>query len=85
MLKFFIHGSKSLIIFYLKLLIDNFMAAVQRVKLEVRPLFLPQLVRLVNMLTPGLTQLSWVNAGWKPFIQNVNSAIENFSILVSYF
>lgn len=59
------------------------MAVVQRVKLEVRPLFLPQLVRLVNMLTPGLKRLTWVDINWKPFITNVSEAIENFNILVS--
>ncbi|GLV32121.1 Dynein heavy chain 1 [Carabus blaptoides fortunei] len=67
----------------LQLLINNFMAVVQRVKLEVRPLFLPQLVRLVNMLTPGLKQLTWVDINWKPFITNVSEAIDNFNILVN--
>lgn len=61
------------------------MSVVQRVKLEVRPLFLPQLVRLVNMLTPGLRQLTWVDAKWKHFISSVTDAVSNFSILVRMF
>lgn len=35
-----------------------FLAAVKQVKLEVRPLFLPQLVRLTSMLRPGLYNIN---------------------------
>lgn len=35
-----------------------FFATVKSVKLEVRPLFLPQLVRLTSMLRPGLTNIN---------------------------
>lgn len=35
-----------------------FLATVKQVKLEVRPLFLPQLVQLTSMLRPGLTSIS---------------------------
>lgn len=35
-------------------LIKMFLATVKQVKLEVRPLFLPQLVQLTSMLKPGL-------------------------------
>lgn len=35
-----------------------FLTTVRAVKLEVRPLFLPQLVRLTAMLKPGLTSIN---------------------------
>lgn len=35
-------------------LIKMFLTTVKQVKLEVRPLFLPQLVQLTSMLKPGL-------------------------------
>lgn len=34
-----------------------FLSTVKQVKLEVRPLFLPQLVQLVSLLKPGLTRI----------------------------
>lgn len=58
---------------------------VQEVKLEIRPLFLPQLVRLINMISPALNSLTWVSSDWKPFVDNVNEAVQNFKILVSCF
>lgn len=35
-----------------------FLSTVKKVKLEVRPLFLPQLVRLTTMLKPGLRSIN---------------------------
>lgn len=35
-----------------------FLGTVKKVKLEVRPLFLPQLVRLTAMLRPGLRTIN---------------------------
>lgn len=35
-----------------------FLSTVKKVKLEVRPLFLPQLVRLTTMLKPGLRYIN---------------------------
>lgn len=34
-----------------------FLTTVKQVKLEVRPLFLPQLVQLISMLKPGLYKI----------------------------
>lgn len=34
-----------------------FMSTVKQVKLEVRPLFLPQLVQLTSLLKPGLSRI----------------------------
>lgn len=34
-----------------------FLATVKQVKLEVRPLFLPQLVQLTSLLKPGLHRI----------------------------
>lgn len=56
---------------------------VQNVKLEVRPLFLPHLVQLMKILSPGLNELSWVCAEWKQYVDKCNDAIKNFKILVS--
>jgi len=39
-------------------LIKMFLSTVRAVKLEVRPLFLPQLVRLTSMLKPGLQTIN---------------------------
>lgn len=35
-----------------------FLKTVKQVKLEVRPLFLPQLVQLTSLLKPGLTRIT---------------------------
>lgn len=66
----------------LKFLIDDFTTVVQSVKLEIRPLFLPHLVRLIKIISPGLKELTWVSSDWKPFVDKVNDAVENFKILV---
>lgn len=42
----------------LQSLIKMFLSTVRAVKLEVRPLFLPQLVRLTAMLKPGLHSIN---------------------------
>lgn len=39
-------------------LIKMFLTTVRKVKLEVRPLFLPQLVRLTSLLRPGLKTIN---------------------------
>lgn len=46
------------IIFRVQALIKLFLETVKRVKLEVRPLFLPQLVQLTSMLKPGLNNIT---------------------------
>lgn len=38
-----------------------FLTTVKEVKLEVRPLFLPQLVQLTSMLKPGLRKITVSN------------------------
>ncbi|KAJ9592734.1 hypothetical protein L9F63_015614, partial [Diploptera punctata] len=67
----------------LQLMLSQFLAAVRRVKLEVRPLFLPQLVRLSSMLSPGLHKITWTDAAWKEFHANTTEAIKSFDILVT--
>ncbi|XP_049782831.1 dynein axonemal heavy chain 5 [Schistocerca cancellata] len=67
----------------LQMLLNQFTTAVQRVKLEVRPLFLPQLVRLTNLLAPGLNNITWTNPEWKNFCNSTSEAIRNFDILVT--
>ncbi|KAL1130923.1 hypothetical protein AAG570_012164 [Ranatra chinensis] len=68
---------------HLQELLKSFFATVKRVKLEVRPLFLPQLVCLTGMLSPALNTLTWTNPNWKQFVENTNEAIKSFDILVT--
>lgn len=58
------------------------MTTVKKVKLEVRPLFLPQLVRLSAMLNPAFTTLDWTSDNWKQFIDKTYDAIKSFDILI---
>lgn len=60
----------------------DFLKVVKSVKLEIRPLFLPHLVKLVNIIAPGLKELTWVSAGWKAFVDTANEAVQNFKVLV---
>lgn len=55
----------------------------KRVKLEVRPLLLPHLVRVVSLLEPGLTSLNWTNPKWKEFYENTKEQIKEFDILIT--
>uniref|UniRef100_A0A1B0GJY1 Putative dyneins heavy chain n=1 Tax=Lutzomyia longipalpis TaxID=7200 RepID=A0A1B0GJY1_LUTLO len=64
-------------------LIKMFLSAVKKVKLEVRPLFLPQLVRLTSMLRPGLQSINWTDPKWVEFYENCKEAITTFDILVA--
>lgn len=66
----------------LQFLLKDFLTVVQSVKLEVRPLFLPHLVKLIRIIEPGLKQLSWVSEEWKPYTEQIADAIRNFKILV---
>uniref|UniRef100_A0A182YK77 AAA+ ATPase domain-containing protein n=1 Tax=Anopheles stephensi TaxID=30069 RepID=A0A182YK77_ANOST len=64
-------------------LIKMFLSTIKKVKLEVRPLFLPQLVRLTAMLKPGLKSINWTNPKWVEFYENCKEAIETFDVLVA--
>lgn len=52
-----------------------FLSTVKQVKLEVRPLFLPQLVQLASLLKPGLTRIKVI----------IPLKFENRSLKVIYF
>lgn len=67
----------------LQLLIDELVSTARRVKLEVRPLLLPHLVRVTSLLIPGLKNLTWTNSGWKDFCQNTRDKIKTFDILIT--
>ncbi|KAK4873406.1 hypothetical protein RN001_015435 [Aquatica leii] len=67
----------------LQFLLNNIKNIMHNVKLEIRPLFLPQLVRLINLLSPGLKDLNWVSSEWKSFVNNLNDALESFRVLVN--
>lgn len=66
----------------LQFLLKDFLSVVRSVKLEVRPLFLPHLVKLIRIIEPGLKQLSWVTEEWKPYTERIAGSIKNFKILV---
>lgn len=59
-----------------------FLKTVKQVKLEVRPLFLPQLVQLTSLLKPGLTRIKWTNHKWPEFYEKCKNAIETFNVLI---
>nr|XP_037868155.1 dynein heavy chain 5, axonemal isoform X1 [Bombyx mori] len=67
----------------LQFLLEDYLRTVRRVKLEVRPLFLPQVVRLSSLLLPGLRSVCWTSEGWKEFIDRANAAIKSFDVLVT--
>ncbi|KZC10625.1 Dynein heavy chain 5, axonemal [Dufourea novaeangliae] len=67
----------------LQLMIDKFVSTAKRVKLEVRPLLLPHLVRVASLLEPGIVSLTWTNPGWRNFYQNTKQQIEEFDILIT--
>lgn len=66
----------------LQFLIKDFIRAVQSVKPEVRPLFLPHLDKLIKIIEPGLIELDWVSHQIRDYIQDANEAVERFQILV---
>lgn len=65
----------------LQFLLKDFLNVVQNVKLEVRMLFLPHLVKLIRIIEPGLKQLTWVSDEWKPYTESISESIKNFKIL----
>lgn len=67
----------------LQLMIEEFVFTARRVKLEVRPLLLPHLVRVASLLEPSLTSLNWTNPEWKNFYQNTKQQIKEFDILIT--
>mgnify|MGYP005983557275 FL=1 len=54
---------------------------VRSVKLEVRPLFLPHLVKLTDIVAEGMHKLTWVSLDWKDFVDKSNDSIKRFKIL----
>ncbi|RZC39074.1 dynein heavy chain 5, axonemal [Asbolus verrucosus] len=66
---------------HLQFLIEDLLTVVRSVKLEVRPLFLPHLVKLTDIVAAGLNQLTWVSSDWKDFIDRANEAIKKFKVL----
>lgn len=53
------------------------------INLDVRPLFVTQLVWLLDLLTPALQKIDWTNPEWKSFVENTNLAIDKFQVLVT--
>lgn len=69
--------------FFFQFLLEDYLRTVRRVKLEVRPLFLPQVVRLSSLLLPGLRSVCWTSDDWQEFIDRANTAIKCFDVLVT--
>ncbi|XP_008556957.2 dynein axonemal heavy chain 5 [Microplitis demolitor] len=67
----------------LQLVIEEFVSTARRVKLEVRPLLLPHLVRVASLLMPGLKTLTWTKPGWKEFCQFTRDEIKSFDVLIT--
>ncbi|VVC99767.1 unnamed protein product [Leptidea sinapis] len=67
----------------LQFLIEDYLRCVRQVKLEVRPLLLPQVVRLSSLLLPGLRTVTWTSENWREFIDKANCAIKSFDVLVT--
>ncbi|CAG9857423.1 unnamed protein product [Phyllotreta striolata] len=65
----------------LQFLVDDYERAVGAVKPEVRPLFLPHLIKLTHNVEPGIVELDWVSPRWREFIDRGNAAIGNFKEL----
>lgn len=65
----------------LQFFINDFLKIVKNVKLELRPLFLPHLVKLANIIAPGMKELNWVSSDWKEYVDNANGAVEKFKVL----
>lgn len=53
------------------------------INLDVRPLFVTQLVWLLDLLTPGLQKIDWTDPEWSNFVEKTNSAIDKFEVLVT--
>lgn len=67
---------------HLKFLIEDFLIVVGTVKLEIRPLFVPHLIKLTDIIAAGLKELTWVSSNWKEFVDRANDAIKKFKVLV---
>lgn len=62
-----------------------FLTTVKQVKLEVRPLFLPQLVQLTSMLKPGLHSICVINFISSLIIVHILKLIKIHYFLHTYF
>lgn len=68
----------------LQSVVEEFVSVVRAVKIEVRPLLLPQVARLAALLRPGLERKgAWAGAGWRAFANRAHSAIDGFGALVA--
>ncbi|XP_045464260.1 dynein axonemal heavy chain 5 [Harmonia axyridis] len=65
----------------LQFLINDLEKNVKGVKQEVRPLFLPHLVKLMRIIEPGMKELTWISSDWKEFIDKASDAILKFKVL----
>lgn len=67
----------------LQYLLDSYISGVSAVKLELRPLLLPHLVKLTSDLQPGLTELTWVSNNWKEYAKDFTESLSKFETLVT--
>lgn len=64
-------------------MLNKMRKVVSSINLDVRPLFVTQLVWLLDLLTPGLQTINWTDLEWKNFVEKTNSAIDKFQVLVT--
>lgn len=64
-------------------MLNKMRKVVSSINLDVRPLFVTQLVWLLDLLTPGLQKIDWTDPEWKNFVEKTNSAIDKFQVLVT--
>ncbi|CAB3374843.1 Hypothetical predicted protein [Cloeon dipterum] len=67
----------------LELLLKRFVQAVQAVKPDVRPLFLPHMMRMARMLSPGFHTISWSDPAWEDFYLKTLQAVKSFEVLTT--
>jgi len=64
-------------------MLNNMRKVASSINLDVRPLFVTQLVWLLDLLTPGLQKIDWTDPEWRLFVEKTNSAIDKFQVLVT--
>uniref|UniRef100_A0A2S2PXW6 Dynein heavy chain 5, axonemal n=1 Tax=Sipha flava TaxID=143950 RepID=A0A2S2PXW6_9HEMI len=66
----------------LQCMLNKMRKVASSINLDVRPLFVTQLVWLLDLLTPGLQKIDWTDSEWKSFVEKTNCAIDKFQVLV---
>lgn len=68
---------------FAQFLLTYFTKSVSAVKMEMRPLLLPQLLYLVSLFVPAVHHITWTQPVWQNFVDDSSEAVKQFEILVS--